>query len=110
MKENAIKKIFIKLSRKLGFEIIDQNNFVSPTLDRELNLNLSSIEKSIILPLGEVKLTRKISDLLIIFRTNMNIHIWDQNKKRIFEKHKVEYAKRSLNSLLKSIKNLKEIF
>jgi hypothetical protein len=75
MKENAIKKIFIKLSRKLGFEIIDQNNFVSPTLDRELNLNLSSIEKSIILPLGEVKLTRKISDLLIIFRTNMNIHI-----------------------------------
>ena len=110
MKENIIKKIFIKLSRKLGFEIIDQNNFVSPTLDRELNLNLSSIEKSIILPLGEVKLTRKISDLLIIFRTNMNIHIWDQNKKRIFEKHKVEYAKRSLNSLLKSIKNLKEIF
>ncbi len=62
MKENAIIKIFIKLSRKLGFEIIDQNNFVSPTLDRELNLNLSGIEKSIILALCEVKLTKKIKN------------------------------------------------
>ena len=60
MKKNTIKKIYIKLSRKLGFEIIDQNNFVSPTLDREINLNLSGIEKSIILALCEVKLTKKI--------------------------------------------------
>jgi len=62
MKENTIKKNFIKLSRKLGFEIIYQNNFVSQTLDRELNLNLSSIEKSIILPLCKVKLKRKIKN------------------------------------------------
>ena len=108
MKKNILKKIFIKLSRKVGYEIIDQNNFVSPTLNKELNKNLTNDKKSIVLPLGEIKLTKKIKDLLIIFRTNTNIDIWDQNKKRIFEKPKVEYAKRSLHSLVKAIENLNE--
>jgi len=106
MKKNIIKNIFIKFLRKMGYEIIDQNNFFSPTLNKELNKNLTNNEKSIILPLGEVRLTKKISDLLIIFRTNTNIDIWDQNKKRIFEKPKVEYAKRSLFSIIKAIENL----
>ena len=106
MKKNIIKNIFIKFSRKMGYEIIDQNNFVSPTLDKELNKNLSNYEKSIILPLGEVELTKKIKDLLIIFRTNTDVGIWDQNKKRIFEKPKVEYAKRSLFSIIRAIENL----
>ena len=96
MQTNILKKIFVKLIKALGFEIIDQNQFKSPTLDKELNEQLSNINKSIVLPLGEVNLTRKISDLLIIFRTNSNIEIWDQNKKRIFEKDKIEYVKRSL--------------
>ena len=108
MKKNIIKKIFILIARKLGFELIDQNQFKSPTLDRDLNNNLTNNQKSIILPLGEVKLIKKINDLMIIFRTNMNIHLWDQNKKRIFEKDKIEYVKRSLNSLIKSIKIAKE--
>ncbi len=108
MKKNIFKKIFIKFSKLLGFEIIDQNEFSSPTLNKELNENLSNIKKSIILPLGEVKLTRKIKSLSIIFRTNTNIEIWDQNKKRIFEKPKIEYALRCLNSLIKSIKKVKE--
>jgi len=109
MKKNIIKKIFIKLVKKLGYELIDQNEFISPTLEKELNTNISSIKKSIVIPLGEVKLERKIKELLIIFRTNMNVDIWDQNKKRIFEKPKVEYAKRSLFSILKSIENLKNL-
>ena len=104
MQTNILKKIFVKLIKALGFEIIDQNQFKSPTLNKELNEQLSNINKSIVLPLGEVNLSRKISDLLIIFRTNSNIEIWDQNKKRIFEKDKIEYVKRSLNSLIKSIK------
>ena len=108
MKKSILKKIFIKLSRKVGYEIIDQNNFVSPTLNKELNKNLTNDKKSIVLPLGEIKLTKKIKDLLIIFRTNTNIDIWDQNKKRIFEKPKVEYTKRSLHSLVKAIENLNE--
>ena len=108
MKKNIFKKLFIKFSKLLGFEIIDQNEFSSPTLNKELNENLSNIKKSIILPLGEVKLTRKIKSLSIIFRTNTNIEIWDQNKKRIFEKPKIEYVLRCLNSVIKSIKKVKE--
>tara|TARA_Y100000590_G_scaffold418464_1_gene519271 strand:- start:1315 stop:2307 length:993 start_codon:yes stop_codon:yes gene_type:complete len=110
MKKNIIKKIFILLARKLGFELIDQAKFISPTLNTEINKNLTNNNNSIILPLGKVELKRKIKDLLIIFRTNMNVHIWDQNKKRIFEKPKVEYVKRSLNSLIKAIRKLNEIF
>ena len=108
MKKNILKKLFVKIIKSFGFEIIDQNQFNSPTLDKDLNQQLSNINKSIILPLGEVNLTRKISSLLIIFRTNSNIEIWDQNKKRIFEKKKIEYVKRSLNSLIKAIENLNE--
>ena len=108
MKKNILKKIFVKIIKSLGFEIIDQNEFKSPTLNKDLNQQLSNKDKSIILPLGEVKLTRKISSLLIIFRTNSNIEIWDQNKKRIFEKDKIEYVKRSLNSLIKAVDNLRE--
>ena len=74
MKKNIFKKIFIKFSKLLGFEIIDQNEFNSPTLNKELNEELSNIKKSIILPLGEVKLTRKIQSLSIIFRLSL-IHI-----------------------------------
>ena len=108
MKKNILKKIFVKIIKSLGFEIIDQNEFKSPTLNKDLNQQLSNKDKSIILPLGEVKLTRKISSLLIIFRTNSNIEIWDQNKKRIFEKDKIEYVKRSLISLIKAVDNLRE--
>ena len=104
-----MKKIFIKLAKALGYEIIDQNNFISPTLNKELNKDLSSINnQSIVLPLGEVKITRKINSLLIIFRTNTSVEIWDQNKKRLFEQPKLEYSLRSLNSLIKSIKYLRE--
>jgi len=106
MKKSIFKKFFIKISKFLGYEIIDQNEFYSPTLDKSINENLSNINKSIVMPLGEVKLTRKVKSILILFRTNTNIDIWDQNKKRIFEYPKIEYALRSLNSLIKNIKYL----
>ena len=106
MKKSIIKKIFIKISKFLGYEIIDQNEFYSPTLNKELNENLSSISKSIVLPMGEVNLSRKVKSLLILFRTNTNVEIWDQNRKRIFENPKIEYVLRSLFSLIKSIKKL----
>ena len=32
-----MKKIFIKLAKILGYEIIDQNKFKSPTLNKDLN-------------------------------------------------------------------------
>tara|TARA_B100000131_G_C18072023_1_gene594853 strand:- start:2 stop:991 length:990 start_codon:yes stop_codon:yes gene_type:complete len=109
MKKSIIKKLFIKLSKIMGYELIDQNSFMSPTLEKELNKDLSKInEKSIVLPLGEVKISRKVKSILVLFRTNSNVEIWDQNKKRIFELPKIEYTLRSLNSLLKSINFCKE--
>ena len=104
-----MKKFFIKFCKLFGFEILDQNNFSSPTLEKKLNENLSVInEKSIILPLGEVKITKKIKSILIILRMNTDVQIWDQNRKRLFEYPKVEYTKRSINSLIKSIKYFKK--
>ena len=104
MKKSIIKKLFIRLSRILGYEIIDQVDFSSPTLDKSLNEDLSSInKKSIVLPLGEVKITKKINSVLVIFRTNTDIEIWDQSKKRLFEKPKIEYSLRALKSLIRSI-------
>ena len=104
-----MKKFFIKICRLLGYEIIDQNNFTSPTLEKELNEDLSIInKKSIILPLGQVNITKKVNSVLIILRMNTNIQIWDQNKKRLFEFPKIEYSKRSINSLTKSIKFCKK--
>ena len=71
---------------------------------KELNEDLSIInEKSIVLPLGDVQITKKVSSVLIIFRTNTDIEIWDQNKKRLFEEPKIEYSLRALNSLIKSV-------
>jgi hypothetical protein len=104
MKKSIIKKLFIKLSKILGYEIIDQSDFSSPTLKKQLNENLSIInEKSIILPLGEVKITKKVSSVLIIFRTNTDVEIWDQNKRRLFEQPKIEYSLKALNSLIRSV-------
>ena len=99
-----MKKIFIKICKLLGFEILDQNTFTSPTLEKKLNEELSIInEKSIILPLGEVKITKKVNSILIILRMNTDVEIWDQNRKRLFEMPKIEYSKRSINSLIKTI-------
>ena len=104
MKKSIVKKIFIRLSKILGYEIIDQNEFYSPTLEKNLNEDLSTInQKSIVLPLGEVSISRKVNSILIILRANTKIDIWDQNKKRIFEKPKVEYTYKSISSLIKSI-------
>ena len=100
-----MKKFFIKICKFFGFEIIDQNEFNSPTLNKELNEDLSILnKKSIVLPLGEVKITRKVNSILIIVRVNTEIEIWDQNKRRLFERPKIEYTIRSIKSLINSIK------
>ncbi len=99
-----MRKFFIKICKFFGFEIIDQNEFTSPTLNKELNEDLSILnKKSIVLPLGEVKITRKIKSILIIIRVNTEIEVWDQNKRRLFEQPKIEYSIRSIKSLINSI-------
>jgi len=101
-----LKKILIKLSRKLGYEIIDQNNFEIVTSGKKINENLSSLgNKSINLPLGEVKIIRKVQALDIIIRTCASVNMLTQNKSRLFEKEKIEYTTRTIRSLLNSSKD-----
>lgn len=110
-KKSFIKKIFIKLCRLLGYEIIDQSNYSVPTQNEKLNNILSTPgKKSITVPLGELKITRKVKSLKVIFRSCTSELIMDQNKKRLFENEKNEYTFRSLNSLLKSIEEAKKTF
>ena len=104
IKQNFFKKIFIKICRKLGFEMIDQSNFFLPTQNKFLNADLNiQGSKSITLPLGELKITRKISALTVIFRSCTSVDMLTQNKKRLFEKEKHEYTFRSLNSITSSL-------
>ena len=104
-KKNIFKKIFIKICRKLGYEIIDQSNFYVPTQKKSLSENLSTQgKKSITLPLGEIKITRKVKALTIIYRSCTNVNMLTQNKKRLFDKEKSEYTFRSLNSIISSFK------
>ena len=104
-KKNFLKKIFIKFCRLIGFEIIDQSNFSSPTLNKNLNETLTvQGEKSITIPLGQISIKNKINSLKIILRTCTSELIMDQNKKRIFDNEKNEYTFRTLRSLIKSIK------
>ncbi len=103
-KTSFFKKIFIKLCRLFGFEIIDQSNFKSPTLNKGLEETLSiQGRKSITIPLGQIDINNKINSLRIILRTCTSELIMDQNKRRIFDEEKNEYTFRTLRSLIKSI-------
>jgi len=110
-KIGLLKKIFIKICRTFGFEIIDQSNYYVPTQKKSIkeNLNIQG-KKSINLPLGEVKITRKVKALKVIFRSCTNVNMLTQNKKRLFEKEKPEYTFRSLNSLISSLKIAEKSF
>jgi hypothetical protein len=110
-KKGFLKKIFIKICRIFGYEIIDQSTFHVPTQNKNLDedLNIAGT-KSINLPLGEIKISRKVNALTVIFRSCTNINMLTQNKQRLFEKNKAEYTFRSLNSVILSLKQAKKIF
>ena len=113
-KENKtpwFKKIFIKICRLLGYEIIDQSNFYLPVSNQNINDNLSKIGKrSLTIPMGEIKITRQVKSLTIILRTCASVNMLTQSKKRIFEQEKSEYTFRSLNSIINSVNFAKELF
>ena len=97
-----MKKLFIKICKFLGFEIIDQNNFSSPTLNKELNENLSTLnEKSIVLPLGEVKISRSVKSILIIVRMN-TVEFRDEQGKILtgFEEYGADFSHLAQNQML----------
>jgi hypothetical protein len=108
-KPSFLKKLFVKLCRLIGFEIIDQSNLNLPVSNRLATDNLSSLGKRIItIPLGETKILRSIKSLDIIIKTCTSVNLVTQNKRRIFEKEKPEYTFRTINSLINSLKFGKE--
>ena len=104
VKTSFFKKIFIKICWIFGYEIIDQSNFYVPTQGKSLNENLNiQGKKSIALPLGETKISRKVNAFTVIFRSCTDVNMLTQNKKRLFDKEKSEYTYRSLNSIISTL-------
>ena len=109
--KSFIKKIFIKICRIFGFEIIDQATFKSPTLGKDLNETLSVPgKKSIKISLGRLDIKRKVRSIKILLRTCTAELIMDQNKRRLFDREKNEYTLRTLKSLIRSIQHAKKEF
>ena len=110
-KTNFIKKILIKICRIFGYELIDQSTLEFPASNKN-SQDFISIpgNKSISLGLGETLITRKVKALDIIVKTCTSVQLVSQNKKRIFEEDKSEYTFRTINSLIKSAKDLKKKF
>ena len=106
-KTNFVKKILIKICRIFGYELIDQSNLEFPVSNKKYEDVLSMPgDKSITLGLGETLITRKVKTLDIIVKICTTVQLVSQNKKRIFEENKSEYTFRTINSLIKSAKEL----
>ena len=111
IKSNLLKKLFIKICRIFDFEIIDQGNLHLPIMNKKSPEMLSKIGyRSLVLPMGKVKITRKVKSLDIILRTCTSVNMLSQSKKRIFKSSKNQYSLRTLVSLINSINNNKRIF
>ena len=116
-KKKFLDKLFIKLIRKFGYEVIDQASLYIPSKNLEANKNLSeSGKQSINIPLGKTEITRKVKSLTIIIRSytfgdaDDSKVMLDQNKKRIFDLPKIEYTLRTIKSVIKSCEIAKESF
>ena len=105
-KNTFLKKLFLKLSRRLGYEVMDQSDLTLQDLDG--GNSKSSLSKlginSLTLPMGVVNITRPVKSLDIILRTCASIKMLTQSKERVFEKEKSEYTLRCLKSIVNSIK------
>ena len=103
-KNSLVKKLFVKLCRIIGFEIIDQSDLNLPVSNKSSADNLGDLGKKIIsIPLGETKISRPVKSIDIIIKTCTAVNLVTQNKKRIFEKDKSEYTFRTINSLINSL-------
>ncbi|MDC2996407.1 glycosyltransferase family 2 protein [Candidatus Pelagibacter sp.] len=105
-KNTFLKKIFFKLSRSLGYEVMDQGDLsLNDSEGKNSNSSLSQLGvSSLTLPMGKVNITRPVKSLDIILRTCASVKMLTQSKERIFEKEKSEYTLRCLKSIVNSIK------
>lgn len=110
-KTNFLNKIIVKICRLFGYELINQRTLDLPVSNKSYR-DIISIpgKKSVSLGLGETLISRKVKALDIIVKTCTSVQLVSQNKKRIFEENKSEYTFRTINSLVKSAKDLREKF
>jgi len=111
IKSKLLKRLFIRVCRIFDFEIIDQGNLNLPVINKKSPEILSKIgQQSIVIPMGKIKITRKVKSLDIILRTCASVNMLSQSKKRIFKSSKDQYSLRTLSSLINSINNNKKNF
>jgi len=111
IKSKLLKRLFIKVCRIFDFEIIDQGNLNLPVINKKSPEILSKIgQQSLVIPMGKIKITRKVKSLDIILRTCASVNMLSQSKKRIFKSSKDQYSLRTLSSLINSINNNKKNF
>ena len=101
IKSKLLKRLFIKVCRIFDFEIIDQGNLYLPVTNKKSPEILSKIgQQSLVIPMGKMKITRKVKSLDIILRTCASVNMLSQSKKRIFKSSKDQYSLRTLSSLI----------
>ena len=111
IKSKLLKRLLIKVCRIFDFEIIDQGNLYLPVINKKSPEILSKIgQQSLVIPMGKIKITRKVKSLDIILRTCASVNMLSQSKKRIFKSSKDQYSLRTLSSLINSINNNKKNF
>ena len=111
IKSKLLKRLFIRVCRIFDFEIIDQGNLNLPVINKKSPEILSKIgQQSLVIPMGKIKITRKVKSLDIILRTCASVNMLSQSKKRIFKSSKDQYSLRTLSSLINSINNNKKNF
>ena len=110
-KTGYIKRVLIKICRVFGYELIDHSTLDLPVSNKSYEDTISVPgNKSISIGLGETSITRKVEAVDIIVKTCTGIQLVSQNKNRVFEEDKSEYTFRTINSLVKSAKDLKKKF
>ena len=110
-KVGLIKKLLIKICRILGYELFDQTTLQFVLSNQSFKDSISVPgEKSFTLGLGLTSITRKIQNLDIIIKTCTKVQLVSQNKKRIFEKQKLDYSIKTIKSLYNSARELKKTY
>jgi hypothetical protein len=104
-KNPTIKKIFLKISRAIGYEVMDQSDLSLPVSNQIIENNSLSTQgsRSLTIPMGSVKITRPVKSLDIILRTCASVKMLTQSKERIFEKEKSEYTIKTLKSIVNAL-------
>ena len=75
-----MKKFFIKICKFFGYEILDQNNFSSPTMGKELNEELSVLNENFSFN-ENVTCDLSFEDFITLIKTEFSEDLENHNNK-----------------------------